>query len=227
VSPRSLGEPEDEAFVRSAIRCLRAPEHEPSFWDRLAGQLDAAEDARRIASVFGPTGSLEEIPPPRARPRDRARPAHRAADHPPREVPLRAGPPPEPPLAAPPEVAPDPAPAPAPAPAPTARPAAPARQVHVPAVPAAATARASVPRVDPLAGLKVRHDPATLPASMRRASNVVLLTVGLAAVLIAVIAGLSHLRSRSDSGAPATPSAPSAAPAIEGGDLTGGPVQTR
>jgi hypothetical protein len=78
-----------------------------------------------------------------------------------------------------------------------------------------------------MAGMKVRHDAATLPASMRRASNVVLLTVGLAAVLVALIAGLSLLRSRSDSGAPAGPPNPSAAASTGAGDLTGLPAQTR
>jgi hypothetical protein len=217
VAARSLSQPEDDAFVRTAIRGMRPPEHEPSFWDRLAGELDAAEDARGVASVFGPPGSLEELPAPRPRARERTRSTHRAPEHPPRRAPLRATPSGEVAIDAP------TAAVPAAAAAPAARAAAQLPVHPAPARPIPARVRA----VDPMAGMRVRHDPSTLPASMRRASNVVLLTIALAAVLVALIAGLSLLRSRSDSGAPAgSPSAAAPAPSAQG-DLTGGPVQTR
>jgi hypothetical protein len=75
--------------------------------------------------------------------------------------------------------------------------------VFATAAAAAAPARAVRRVADPLSKLKIEHDAATMPFSMRRTSNIVLLTVALAAVMIAVFAGLSLVRQRSDSGAPA------------------------
>jgi hypothetical protein len=233
-------EPEDDAFVRTAIRGMRPPEHHETFWDRLAGDLDAAEDAGARGITATPAPQPAAAP---ARPRRAAR-----ADHPPRRAPLHAAPPQQ-------VVVDTPAGA-APAAAPPATPAAP------PSVPAMLAAAAKAPppggtppprsrtggrqaggirpnapglrKVDPLAGLRVRHDASTMPASMRRTANVVLLTVALAAILIVLIAGISLVRSRSDSSAPPAPPTPSTgrstaahAPADPGGDLAAVAVQTR
>jgi hypothetical protein len=54
-----------------------------------------------------------------------------------------------------------------------------------------------------VAKLKVEHDSATLPFSMRSAANVVLLTIALMAIVVAVFAGLSLVRQRSDGAGPA------------------------
>ena len=36
--------PTDDAFIRTAIRGLRPPEHHPAFWTELTNELDAAEE---------------------------------------------------------------------------------------------------------------------------------------------------------------------------------------
>jgi hypothetical protein len=86
-------------------------------------------------------------------------------------------------------------------------------------------------KLDPLAGLRVRHDASTMPAAMRRTANVVLLTVALAAILVVLIAGISLVRSRSDSSAPPSPSIghPTAIQTASepAGDLAAAAVQTR
>jgi hypothetical protein len=196
--------PEDDAFVRTAIRGMRPPDHHPDFWDALAGRLDAAEEraahSESVEAVFGPPGSLDaEALRPKAR--ERARPAHRAADHAPRRAPLRAVPAP----AAPPTQVHIDAPS---AAVPAVAAAADAvrepafRPAAIAATTAAAIAGKGVRSVDPLAKLTVRHDAATLPHTMRRASNAVLVALALVAVVVAVVAGLSLVRQRSEDGAP-------------------------
>jgi hypothetical protein len=266
VSPQDA--PEDDAFVRTAIRGMRPPDHHPEFWDGLAARIDGAEDERRMDVAIGPPGSLDDVAPRarsgrRAAPRAPERPARRAA-------PLRAAPVAQVAAAAaamdamdpaapgpPTEVLPLPqhlpqAAAPAPqtaeadedpfgpivdhadgkerdlepdaptAPRHAARPPAapghrglpahdaPREQVFIPAAAAATTAAALAGRgvrgvADPLAKLTVRHDPATMPRSMRRTSNAVLLGLAVLALVVALVAGLSLVRQRSDSSAPPAP----------------------
>lgn len=88
--PKLTEQPADDAFVRTAIRGMRPPEHHPEFWDVLAGQLDDVEDRMGLGGAFGPPGSLDELPPsPRDRSRVRRPAAHRAGPAP-RRAPLRA-----------------------------------------------------------------------------------------------------------------------------------------
>lgn len=69
--------------------------------------------------------------------------------------------------------------------------------------PVAGRRRAPVRRVaDPLARLTIEHDAAALPQAMRRVSNAVLLAVALVALMVAMYAGLSLVRQRSEGGAP-------------------------
>ena len=57
----------------------------------------------------------------------------------------------------------------------------------------------------PRAEAVVRHDAAVVPQSLRRSSNAVLLAIAVAAAVVALVAGLTLVRQRSDAGGP-TPS---------------------
>lgn len=209
--------PPDDAFVRTAIRGMQIPDHDPDFWDRLAGGLDDVDEELELEQgrlgAVGAPGALDGFD-------DEGAGAGRAGGHRPRHVaqarahrraPLRA------------------------APAPVVdggghRPpddravraggaaGVPGTgwvqgQVHVEAptasVPAASAARPTggggrtVVRAvaDPLSRFTIEHDPATLPRAMRRGSNAVLLALALVAVVVVLVAGLSLVRQRSDSGA--------------------------
>ena len=199
--------PQDDAFVRTAIRGMQTPDHHPDFWDDLASMIDASEGPGTVTDpgldlALGAPREFEMPgqPVPRGR-HVHARPAHRAGDHAPRRAPLRAVP-----LLPDPELAPAPAPTQVHIAAPTAAvpAAAAAGWAPAPAPSAPASAAPIIRKVaDPLSKLKIEHDAATMPYSMRRTSNIVLLTVALAAVMVALFAGLSLVRQRSDSGAPA------------------------
>jgi hypothetical protein len=224
--------PPDDAFVRTAIRGMQTPDHHPDFWDDLASLIDASEGPVVDAGLDLALGAPRDFempvgPTPRGR-RVHARPAHRAVAHAhavaadaefyvDRERDLDPDPGPDVDLDPDLDPAFEPAPAsrqvhiaaptaavPAAAAARTPEPEAPASSsVFATAAAAAAPARAVRKVADPLSKLKIEHDAATMPFSMRRTSNIVLLTVALAAVMIAVFAGLSLVRQRSDSGAPA------------------------
>ena len=186
--------PPDDAFVRTAIRGMQTPDHHEEFWSRVAGVLDQVDDGRPFdgADPIGAPGSLDALSNERPAARHTAsRPARRAS-HPPRRAPLRAAPPPRTPALAG-QVHID---------APTARVPAAAAAFAGASAGAAAGAAAVRKVADPLSKLRIEHDAATLPFSMRRTSNAVLLAVALAAVVVSVLAGLSLVRQRSESGAP-------------------------
>jgi len=52
--------PEDDAFIRTAIRGLRPPEHHPTFWDTLRDQLDDVADVLAAEGLL-PVPGLEEV----------------------------------------------------------------------------------------------------------------------------------------------------------------------
>ena len=178
--------PMDDAFIRTAIRGLRAPDHHRAFWDDLGGQLDS------ITQVLIAQGLLVDhsVPPlvvelPQAVPAPAPIPeaVDGATVHAPRRQPLRAGPPAHAVAAGAPRVRAFGQPVAGQAPSGWAEPGAPAE---------------SGPPADP--EVVVRHDPAVVPRSLRRTSNAVLLAVALVAAIVAMVAGLSLVRQRSDTG---------------------------
>jgi hypothetical protein len=205
-----LPSPEDDSFVTTAIRGLRIPAHNPDFWDHLAWRLDDAAD-EMVAE-----GLLEAVMP-----RVRTRAAARAPLPVDIEGPDDAWPEPEP------DLAPAPPPPPAPEPevdlfGPIAEPdGAPVTEAFVfPSqgeAHAARTAplRAGRPRVlvdapssAPLAAHRaepvVQHDPAVLPQAVRSRTNAALVALAVLAAVVAVVAGLTLVRQRSDNAAPAS-----------------------
>ena len=182
--------PVDDAFIRTAIRGLRAPEHHPAFWTELSGELDALEVAmaphrapvRAPAPVRVAAPEPEPAPVPEPAPEAVVEPepvpVAAAAVHPPRREPLRARPPAH------------------------AAPAGEGERVRafVPAPEAPTTKRRPV----------VHHDAAVVPHSLRRSSNAVLLAVAVVAAVVALVAGLTLVRQRSDAGGPSPTEQPSA-----------------
>ena len=204
--------PDDDAFIRTAIRGLRPPEHHPAFWGELEGELDTVDGALAAEGR-------------------RAAPAERAGPQPPAEpivVQLPEAPPdpaPEPterrnrrstwPLRTPPTRRAASRSGPAPPPTPLRRgpsgsgPSGPVwPRARAPGPPARSGSAGTRPK------LVVHHDPAILPESLRRTSNAILLAVATLAAVVALLAGLTLVRQRSDAGGvPPTeqPSQPAAA----------------
>lgn len=178
-----LPAPDDDSFVTTAIQGLRVPAHNPDFWDHLAWQLDDAAD-EMLAE-----GMLRTVIP-------RARSA----------APRAAAPPAPAPVAAPaPAVRPEPVAAPEPVTALVM----PVEEEHPPRQAPLQAGSARVFIDAPLAGAAahavdpvVHHDPAVLPVALRRRSNALLVALAAAAAVVAVMAGLTLVRQRSDAGAP-------------------------
>jgi hypothetical protein len=210
LSVGELPDPDDDAFVTTAIQGLRVPSHKPDFWDQLAWRLDDAAD--ELVSE----GLLQAVMP-----RSRSvTPRHAAPAAPPEPVDIDApadawveadrdpyGPivgPIDDPFAAPPE---EPATVAVARVAPIAAPHEPRRtplrsgtaRVLVDA-PTAAT-----PGPARMAEPVIHHDPAVLPATLRRTSNALLVALAVAAAVVAVMAGLTLVKQRNDASAP-TPS---------------------
>jgi hypothetical protein len=173
--------PDDDSLVRTAIRGLRVPAHHPDFWDQLAWQLDDAADE------MAQQGLMEEAPPSALLEPELAEPEPR-----PHHV--------EDPWTDTEEAA------------VAAHAAAVATHEPPPVVPAVehpprreplrATTRVFVEAPSAPAAGRVRHDPAVVPRSLRSASNAVLLAVVVVAAVVALLAGLALVRSRSDAGSP-------------------------
>jgi hypothetical protein len=208
--------PDDDSFVRTAIQGLRVPPHLPDFWDHLAHGLDDAFDEMAAAGLM--EGSLREAPVP-----DLAEPEpspHHVEDPWPEPA---HDPHPEPfadrfaeaavdlfaPVDEPvyedddeyEEDRADEAAAYDPAydePVDLEPPRSRGPRIFVDA-PAAATPtggrHVAAPR-------RAHHDRAVVPMSLRRTSNAVLLAVALLAAVMAVVAGLTLVRQRSEDGAP-------------------------
>jgi hypothetical protein len=184
--------PIDDAFIRTAIRGLRPPDHHRAFWDDLGGELDAiaqvlvAQGLLVDQSVAPLVVELPHAAAPAAQPQRPVEPPARAADPTlvrPRRQPLRAAPPAH--------VAPADAP-----------------RVRAFGPDPSGWAHPGTPTVPEVV---VRHDPAVVPRSLRRTSNAVLLAVAIAAAVVALVAGLSLVRQRADNAGPApTPEAPQA-----------------
>jgi hypothetical protein len=202
--------PVDDAFIRTAIRGLRAPDHHPAFWSELAGELDAAQrvlvaQGHLVAPPEQPlVVQLPEARPERAPARPRTEQPRRRTEQPRRQVHVAA-----PTAAAPADTAPHPPrrePLRAGAPAHAAPAAAERIRAFGPGAPAA-----------PRPKLVVDHDPAVVPQSLRRSSNAVLLAIAAAAATIALVAGLTLVRQRSDDGGapPAEQPADTGAAALE------------
>jgi hypothetical protein len=197
--------PDDDSLVRTAIRGLRVPAHHPDFWDQLAWQLDDAademvqqglmEETLRAALLEpdAPEPTVHHVEDPWTESEEEAAAAHAAAlaGHAHASMDLYA-----------PVAGPDAAAAPAPV-----TPEAPAAlEAHEPRrAPLRASTRVFVDAPPGAAGApRVRHDPAVVPHALRRASNAVLLALVVAAAVLAVVAGLALVHSRSDAG-PSTP----------------------
>jgi hypothetical protein len=187
--------PDDDSFVRTAIQGLRAPTHLPDFWDQLAWRLDDALDEMtdqglmEFAERDAPAPDLAEPEP------------HHVEDPWPEPVESEIdlfGPVDEPVYDDEDDAAGEPV-----APRPPAR-RAPLRardQVFVDAP----TAAAPAPRRMAGRPARVQQDRAVVPMSLRRASNAVLLVLALLAAVLAVVAGLTLVRQRSEAGS-STPS---------------------
>jgi hypothetical protein len=183
--------PDDDSLVRTAIRGLRVPGHHPDFWDQLAWQLDDAademieqglmEETLRAAllepELAAPEPSAHHVEDPWTATEDETIAAHAAA------LALHERPA---------------------APAPEAAVAGEAAEAHPPRrEPLRATTKVFVAAPETAAApARVRHDAAVVPHSLRRASNLVLLAVAVAAAVLALVAGLALVHSRSDAGSP-------------------------
>jgi hypothetical protein len=174
--------PVDDAFIRTAIRGLRPPEHHPAFWGELSSELDALEGALAPAPVR-PTREPVPVPEaaPEPQPEPEPAPAPAAPAHPPRRAPLRARPPAH------------------------AGPAAGPQRVR-------AFVDAPAPSA-PKPKLVVHHDAAVVPHSLRRSSNAVLLAIAVVAAVVALVAGVTLVRQRSETGGPSPSERPPAAAA--------------
>jgi hypothetical protein len=180
--------PVDDAFIRTAIRGLRAPEHHPAFWTELTGELDAVEVAMAPhrapvrapapVRVAAPEPEPVPVPEPAPEPVVELEPVAAAAVHPPRREPLRARPPAH------------------------AAPAGEGERVRafVPAPEAPTAKRRPV----------VHHDAAVVPQSLRRSSNAILLAIAVVAAVVALVAAVTLVRQRSDAGGPSPTEQPSA-----------------
>jgi hypothetical protein len=188
--------PDDDSFVRTAIQGLRVPTHLPDFWDQLAWRLDDALDEMTGQGLmeFAVPAAAPDLAVPEPSPHHVEDPWPEVEPEP--EVDLY-GPVDEPVYddedddelvaARPPE--------------------APARRAPLrarePVFVDAPTAVA--PRPQRMAGRpgRVHHDRAVVPMSLRRGSNAVLLALAVLAAAMAVVAGLTLVRQRSEGSAPA------------------------
>jgi hypothetical protein len=192
--------PDDDSLIRTALRGLRVPPHHPDFWDQLAWQLDDAADEMALPELADPEPSPHHVEDPWTDTEEAAAAAHAAAvaghGHEAMDLyaPVAAAapavdltsvadhPPRREPLRATTRVFVD---------APAAAPA-----------PAAGAARAA----------RIGHDAAVVPRSLRSASNAVLLAVVVVGALIALLAGLALVHSRSDAGSPSPTTVVSSTP---------------
>jgi hypothetical protein len=177
--------PDDDSLVRTAIRGLRVPAHHPDFWDQLAWQLDDAADEMIQQGRMEETLPAALLEPELAAPEPSAHHVEDPWTEPEEEViaahaaalALHERPAPE---------------------------VASAADLHPPRrEPLRATTKVFVeaPEV-PATPPRMRHDDAVVPHSLRRASNLVLLAVAVAAAVLALVAGLALVHARSDAGSP-------------------------
>jgi hypothetical protein len=202
-----------DAEVRDAVQRMRIPDHQPDFWDHLAGQIDriegrrASDRNRRAAAAAqhraetAPSREVSAAIPTPVRPADEAAPE----PYQPRELPhdLRHV------VVAGPSDGPSGGPTAGPSEAPDDGPVAPVLEGRFGAGSGAQRQRRTgpsnhAPRRHGTRHVRVERDLAVVPQAMRHRSNVAVAVLAVAAVAVVAFAGSTLVRSRSGGGAAET-----------------------